>query len=91
MGSPSPWTWVSKSLLVRTRRHQLDERYGFLKKLEVRLKGFVSLGHTWCKGRMWETGEGGECLVDLDLFSQIKMGRSQQPGSGVSLPPKRAS
>jgi acyl dehydratase len=68
--------------------------YGFLKKLEVRLKGFVRFGDTtWCNGKIvGKRAEGDECLVDLDLFSQNQNGEITTTGKAVvSLPTKRAS
>jgi hypothetical protein len=63
--------------------------YGFLKKLEARLKSFVRFGDTtWCKGKVvGKRVEAEECLVDLDLSCQNQNGEITTSGKAVVVLP----
>jgi hypothetical protein len=67
--------------------------FGFLQKLEVRLKGLVQFGDTlWCQGKV--TGKrkkGEECLVDLELFCRNQHGEITTTGNAVVIVPSKAS
>ncbi|MFH0789873.1 MAG: MaoC family dehydratase N-terminal domain-containing protein [Pseudomonadota bacterium] len=65
--------------------------YGFLKKLEARLKGLVQFGDTtWCQGKVTQkTMEGKEYLVELELFCNNQHGEITATGKAVvALPSK---
>lgn len=65
--------------------------YGFLKKLEARLKGFIRFGDTtWCEGRVKHKRiEQGEGLVELDLSCRNQQGEITTVGKAVvALPGK---
>ncbi len=65
--------------------------YGFLKKLNARLKSFVCFGDTsWCKGEVvkrWKEEE--EHLVELELFCENQRGEITMTGTGIVLLPSK--
>jgi len=66
---------------------------GFLKQLNVRLKGFVRFGDTnWCRGRVvriWQ--EEGEARVELEVLSQNQRAETTAMGNAVVVLPSRKS
>ena len=55
---------------------------GFLKKLDVRLKGFVRFGDTtWCLGKVsGKRNKGGEHLIELELLAKNQEGKMTTEG-----------
>jgi len=67
--------------------------YGFLKKLEARLKNFVRFGDTnWCKGkvsRKWIEGE--DHLVECEIWSENQYGEVTTEGKAAVVLPSRGA
>jgi acyl dehydratase len=67
--------------------------YGFLKKLEARLKGFVRFGDiTWCHGKVVKKErKGPEGLVNVELFCNNQHGDITATGKAVVVLPSKSS
>ena len=65
--------------------------YGFLKQLNVRLKGFVRFGDTnWCKGEVMRTWkEEGKGWVELSISSENQRGETTAAGNAIVTLPSR--
>jgi len=92
MGSPLPLdlgfqriAWLSHPLTNWMSDH------GFIKQLDVRLKGFVRFGDTnWCRGkvvRTWQEGTEGE--VELEVASENQRGETTAMGNAIVVLPSR--
>jgi hypothetical protein len=92
MGSPLPLdlgfqriAWLSHPLT----NWMSDD--GFLKQLNVRLKGFVRFGDTnWCRGkvvRTWQVGAKG--WVELEVWSENQTGETTARGNAIVVLPSR--
>ena len=64
---------------------------GFLKELNVRLKGFVRFGDTnWCQGKVVRTWrENGEGRVELEVYSENQRGEPTAAGNAIVVLPCR--
>jgi acyl dehydratase len=67
--------------------------FGFLRKLEARLKGMVQFGDTlWCEGKVaGKRKEAGKYLVDLELFCRNQRGEITTTGKAVVELPSKES
>ena len=92
MGSPLPLdlgfqrvAWLSHPLT-----HWMGDD-GFLKELNVRLKGFVRFGDTnWCQGKVVRTWrENGEGRVELEVYSENQRGEPTAAGNAIVVLPCR--
>jgi acyl dehydratase len=92
MGSPLPLdlgfqriAWLSHPITNWMGDH------GFLKQLNVRLKGFVRFGDTnWCRGKVVRTWhEGVKAMVELEVSSENQRGETTAQGSAVIVLPSR--
>jgi acyl dehydratase len=92
MGSPLPLdlgfqrvAWLSHPLT------NWMSDYGFLKRLHVRLKGFVRFGDTnWCGGRVIRTWlAGAEGRVELEVSSENQRGETTAAGNAIVVLPSR--
>jgi len=65
--------------------------YGFLKRLEARLKSFVRFGDTtWCKGKVIKKNvEEKEYLVECEIWSENQRGEITTIGKAVIMLPSR--
>jgi acyl dehydratase len=92
MGSPLPLDigFQRVSWLTHAVTNWMSD-YGFLKKLEVRLKSFVRFGDTtWCRGKV--TGkymESKEHTVECELWSENQHGDITTTGKGDVVLPSR--
>jgi hypothetical protein len=64
---------------------------GFLKRLNVRIKGFVRFGDTnWCRGKVLRTWhEGNEAGVEVEVTSRNQDHEITAQGSAVVVLPSR--
>jgi acyl dehydratase len=92
MGSPLPLdlgfqriAWLSHPLT----NWMSDD--GFLKQLNVRLKGFVRFGDTnWCRGKVVRTWrEGAKGWVELEVWSENQTGETTARGNAIVVLPSR--
>jgi len=67
--------------------------YGFLKKLEARLKSFVRFGDTtWCKGKVIKKNvEEKEYLVECEIWGENQRGEITTTGKAVIVLPSRGA
>jgi acyl dehydratase len=92
MGSPLPLDlgFQRVSWLSHTVTNWMSD-YGFLRRLEARLKSFVRFGDTnWCKGRVrrkWTEGE--DHLVECEIWSENQNGEVTTEGKAVVVLPSR--
>jgi acyl dehydratase len=92
MGSPLPLDlgFQRVAWLGHTVTNWMSD-YGFLEKLEARLKSFVRFGDTtWCKGRVIRKYvEGKEHLAECEIWSENQRGEITTTGNAVVVLPSK--